>query len=143
MTAQQKSVDLDELVDAKLTDLGNGLLNLDFPKSDISFDFKLHNDTSIFEAMKPRGLYFLGTYYLNTLFVEYLGESKQINFACIALNQSVELSYPGEKVSFLPIQVVDVTERSALIVMCHRPKERWVLSLSQDGSIDLSHATNN
>ena len=143
MTPQQKSIDLDELVDAKLTDLDNNVLNLDFPKSGINFDFKLHNDTNIFEAMKPRGLYFLGTYDLNTLFVEYLGESKQINFACIALNQSVELSYPGEKASFLPIQVVDVTDWSALIVMCHKPKERWVLSLSQDGRIDLSRARNN
>ena len=143
MKAPHVPVDVTDLIDAEATVLDNGDYQLYFPTEQFKFSFRTHPNVPIISVLVPERLYLIGNHNDDALFMEYTGNPLEVIRACQLTARSMHKSFPGEKMSLLPIRVVDATPRSAMVQLCHRLETYWILSHDDNGQLVVNDTLNN
>ncbi len=95
-----------DLIGVKLTTIGESELTMEFVAEGVTSHLKLCNTYNPINSMEVGELYFFGQYNNKSMLVQFLGEKKWINRDCRLFGDVLSRSFPGEKISFLPISVV-------------------------------------
>lgn len=133
-------VDLMDLIDAEATTLPTGEHQLYFPAEQFSFLFRTHPNVPVVSVLVPDGLYLMGNHNDGVLFMEYTGNPLEVIRACQLTARSIHKSFPGEKMSLLPLRVLDVTEHQALVQLCHHPDVHWIIGHDDKGQLVVNDA---
>lgn len=133
------SVDLMDLIDADASVLENGDYYLQFPAHNIGFSFRTANpDAPILESLATYTHCILGHYRDGLLFVGYTDDPGKINTISQHLYNSLVKSFPGEKMTVMPLQVLEANNQQAVVQLHHRPEVCLVLTYDHTGALVVS-----